>query len=67
MKPNVKHTLVTFKICPYCIRVQAILNFKGIEIDVKYIEISNKPDWFMQKSPLGKVPILIVGSESIIQ
>ncbi|KAM3147722.1 hypothetical protein pb186bvf_000050 [Paramecium bursaria] len=65
-RPNVKHTLVTFQICPFCIRVKAIMHLKQIDIEVKYIEIANKPDWFLEKSPLGKVPILIIGDNSKI-
>jgi glutathione S-transferase len=31
-----------------------------------YIDLSDKPGWFKQLSPLGKVPLLKVGSDAVI-
>lgn len=64
-RPQLKHTLVVFKICPWCMRVLTMMHQKNIDIEVKFIEISNKPDWFQKISPLGKVPILIIGESGI--
>ena len=60
-RPQLKHTLVVFKICPWCIRVLTMMHQKNLDFEVKFIEISNKPDWFQKMSPLSKVPILIIG------
>ena len=33
---------------------------KGVEFEVTYINLREKPDWFLEISPHGKVPVLIV-------
>ena len=51
--------VVSFKICPFVQRVLAVLELKEIEYDVEYISLANKPDWFLEVSPHGQVPVLI--------
>lgn len=38
-----------------------MMHQKNLDFEVKFIEMSNKPDWFQKMSPLSKVPILIIG------
>jgi glutathione S-transferase len=38
-----------------------VLRAKNIAFDVTYIDLRNKPDWFLAISPHGKVPVLQVG------
>jgi glutathione S-transferase len=33
---------------------------KGVDFDVNYIDLANRPQWFLDISPLGKVPALRV-------
>ena len=33
---------------------------KDVEFDVTYINLREKPDWFLKISPHGKVPVLLV-------
>lgn len=66
MDKRFKHTLVASKICPYCIKVLTFMYHKNLRFEVKFIEISNKPDWFLKISPLARVPILIIGEEGNI-
>ncbi len=61
--------LVSFKTCPYVQRSVITLKHKGIDFDITYIDLDNRPDWFMRDSPLGKVPILKVkqdGAETVL-
>ena len=51
--------VVSFKICPFVQRVTALLEAKGVPYEVEYIELSEKPDWFLAISPHGQVPVLI--------
>ena len=37
-----------------------VLRAKNVEYEVTYIDLANKPDWFLQISPHGKVPVLKV-------
>jgi len=55
-----KYRLVSFKICPFVQRAAIVLQAKKVEYDIEYIDLRNKPDWFLELSPLGKVPILEV-------
>jgi len=51
--------VVSFKICPFVQRLLGVLELKHIHYDVEYISLMDKPDWFLQASPHGKVPILM--------
>ena len=51
--------IVSFKICPFVQRVIAALEMKGVSYEVEYISLMDKPDWFLEASPHGQVPILI--------
>lgn len=58
-----KLTLISFPLCPYVQRAIIALEEKGVAFDVVYIDLANKPDWFLNLSPLGKVPVLKVERE----
>lgn len=48
-------------------RAVVLLNEKGIDYDVTYIDLKNKPEWFQRISPLGKVPVLKVGDAVLFE
>jgi len=52
--------LISFKRCPFVQRCVMILREKNVDYDVDYIDLSDRPEWFNQLSPLGKVPVLEV-------
>jgi len=54
--------IVSFKICPFVQRVTAALEAKQIPYEIDYISLSDKPEWFLEVSPNGQVPILITES-----
>ncbi|HZC96847.1 MAG TPA: glutathione S-transferase family protein [Bradyrhizobium sp.] len=56
--------LISHKLCPYVQRAVIALTEKGVafeQIDID-IDLASKPDWFLKLSPLGKVPVLTVGT-----
>lgn len=60
--------IVSFKICPFVQRVTALLEAKGIAYDIEYISLSDKPQWFLEISPNGQVPILIIdGGQALFE
>ncbi|HEY9664761.1 MAG TPA: glutathione S-transferase family protein, partial [Allocoleopsis sp.] len=63
--PNVE--LVSHYLCPYVQRAVITLLEKDIPHQRTYIDLSNKPDWFRQISPLGKVPLLKVDDEVLFE
>ena len=62
-----KLTLISHVLCPYVQRAVIALNEKGAEFERIDIDLSNKPDWFLKISPLGKVPVLKVGEDVIFE
>ena len=56
--PNFR--LISSKTCPYVQRSVMTLREKGIAYDIDYVDLSDRPDWFVELSPLGKVPVLEV-------
>lgn len=51
--------IVSFKICPFVQRVTALLEAKEVPYDIEFINLSDKPKWFVEISPTGQVPMLI--------
>jgi glutathione S-transferase len=56
--------LISHKLCPYVQRAVIALNEKGVAFERVDIDLASKPDWFLKISPLGKVPVLTVTSDS---
>lgn len=54
--------IVSFKICPFVQRVTAALEAKVVPYEIEYISLSDKPQWFLDLSPAGQVPLLITES-----
>src|SRR5690606_27548657 len=52
--------LVSAKSCPFVQRSVILLEEKGSPYDVSYVDLDNKPQWFLKQSPRGKVPVLVV-------
>ncbi len=50
--------LISHHLCPYVQRAVIVLTEKDIPFKRSYIDLGNKPDWFMAMSPLGRVPLL---------
>lgn len=54
--------IISFKICPFVQRVTALLEAKQVPYQIDYIRLSDKPDWFLDLSPTGQVPVLVTES-----
>ncbi len=59
--------LISFKLCPFVQRSVITLLEKGVPFDITYIDLSNKPDWFLKISPTGKVPVLRIGDTVLFE
>ncbi|MGI9373020.1 MAG: glutathione S-transferase family protein [Hyphomicrobiales bacterium] len=51
--------IISFKICPFVQRVTALLEAKKIPYEIEFIDLNNKPAWFLELSPHGQVPVLV--------
>jgi glutathione S-transferase len=55
--------LVTHVLCPYVQRSIIIFLEKNTVYSRTDIDLRDKPAWFKQKSPMGKVPILLINQK----
>lgn len=62
-----KLRLVSFDVCPYVQRAAIVLENRGVPYEIEYIDLSNKPAWFLEISPLGKVPLLQVDGHVLFE
>jgi glutathione S-transferase len=51
-------TLYNAARCPYVARVRIVLAEKGIEMETVEIDLSDRPAWFYEKNPTGRVPVI---------
>lgn len=59
--------LISFKTCPFVQRAVITLKYKEIDFDITYIDLADPPDWFIEISPLQKVPVLKVDDEILFE
>lgn len=59
--------LVSHKLCPYVQRAVIALKEKQAPYERVDIDLAAKPTWFLALSPLGKTPVLRVGSEALFE
>ncbi|MCZ4309790.1 glutathione S-transferase family protein [Vibrio sp. 10N.222.49.A3] len=58
--------LISFKNCPFVQRVMGSLVMKNVPFEIEYIELNNKPQWFLDISPNGQVPVLITENDTVL-
>ncbi len=59
--------LISFKTCPFVQRAAITLGYKEVEHKVTFIDLADPPDWFLDISPLAKVPVLRVDGEILFE
>lgn len=60
-------TLVSHALCPYVQRAAIVLLEKGAAFERREVDLSAKPAWFNAISPLGRTPVLLVGSQALFE
>jgi glutathione S-transferase len=58
---------VSFTLCPYVQRALIVLLEKKITHEVTYIDLDAPPSWFLEISPLEKVPVLLVDGRPLFE
>ncbi|XP_068423889.1 glutathione S-transferase omega-1-like [Clinocottus analis] len=56
--PNGHIRLYSMRFCPFAQRARLVLSAKGIKHDIININLKDKPEWFLEKNPLGLVPTM---------
>ncbi len=60
-------TLISHVLCPYVQRAAIVLSEKGVPFERRWVDLADKPAWFRAISPLGKTPVLLVGSTPVFE
>ncbi|KAL0970121.1 hypothetical protein UPYG_G00237450 [Umbra pygmaea] len=58
--------IYSMRFCPFAQRTRILLNAKGIKHEIVNINLKDKPDWYLQKNPLGLVPTLETPSGEVV-
>ncbi|KAM8859668.1 glutathione S-transferase omega-1-like [Spinachia spinachia] len=58
--------LYSMRFCPFAQRTRLVLNAKGIKHEIINIHLTDKPEWFLEKNPLGLVPVLETPAGEVI-
>ena len=64
MPNNKLPILYSFRRCPYAIRARMVINYTKFLVEIREIELRNKPRALIEASSKATVPVLIVNSES---
>ena len=59
--------LMSHALCPYVQRAVISLHEKGVAFERTFIDLADKPDWFLAISPLGKTPVLTVDGRPVFE
>jgi glutathione S-transferase len=59
--------LISHPLCPFVHRAAALLTEYQVPYERKFVDLQNKPSWFLQISPRGKVPVLVVDGTAIFE
>lgn len=62
-----EYRLISFKLCPYVQRSVITLEEKQAPYTIEHIDLYDKPAWFLELSPLGKVPVLRSGDAVVFE
>ena len=58
--------LYSFRRCPYAMRARAALIAGGINVELREVELRDKPAAMLAVSPKGSVPVLVLPDGKVI-
>lgn len=68
MDANKKYPILySFRRCPYAMRARLAIKASGLIVEIREVELKNKPKEFLNISPKATVPIVYISSEQIIE
>ena len=59
MQTDTNMELISTAACPYAQRKKIVLTAKGIDARIREIDFKAPPKYFLARSPLAKVPVLL--------
>ena len=68
MDANKKYPILySFRRCPYAMRARLAIKASGLIVEIREVELKNKPKEFLNISPKATVPIVCISSKQIIE
>lgn len=58
--------LYSFRRCPYAMRARLAIQVSGISVELREIELRNKPAEMLTASPKGTVPVLVMADRTVL-
>lgn len=58
--------LYSFRRCPYAMRARLAIAAAGIPVELREVQLRNKPDAMLTASPKGTVPVLVLENSQVI-
>lgn len=58
--------LYSFRRCPYAMRARMALYYAQIAVEVREVDLKNKPAELLEVSPKGTVPVLVLSDGTVI-
>ena len=62
-----KHILFSFRRCPFAIRARWAIKMSGLEVEIREIDLKNKPSELIKNSVSKTVPLLILNNGEVIE
>ncbi len=59
--------LYSFRRCPYAIRARLAVVKSGTQVELREVELRNKPAALLQASPKGTVPVMVLPSGEVLE
>ncbi len=59
--------LYSYRRCPYAMRARLTLRYAGVAVEVREIQLRNKPAALLQASPKGTVPVLVLPDGRVLE
>jgi len=61
------HILYSYRRCPYAMRARMALKYAGIALEIREIELKNKPAHMIKVSPKATVPVLVLSDGTLLE
>lgn len=62
-----KLRLYSMRFCPFAQRTRLVLAYKNIPHETVNVDLKQKPEWFLERNPLGLVPVLEQDSKVVYE
>lgn len=65
--PKEMPVLYSFRRCPYAMRARMALYYADIAVELREVDLKNKPAEMLEASPKGTVPVLVLNDGTVIE